>query len=116
MIGRAPIGTIYRPLNPISGVLRPIHFNQCIHGQEPQSHKLWCMVFYNISRKVRPTAHAEVPDRAVGEFVTNYLSENGRQTKIIRQLSVNVRVQFLGLSEQAWRSGLSFIANHLDHV
>ena len=36
-----------------------------------------------------PTARVEVPDGTVGEFVTDYLTENGRQTLIIGQLSVN---------------------------
>ena len=48
--------------------------------------------------------------------MTNYLAENGRLIDIIGQLSVNDSVQFLGLSDQSWGSGLLFIANLLAQV
>ena len=52
----------------------------------------------------------------LGYFVTNYLAGNGRSINIIRQLSVNDNVQFLGLYDQSWGSGFQFFSNLLDHV
>ena len=49
----------------------------------------------------------------VREFVTDYLAKNGRRIRIIRELSVNGSVQFLGLSDQAWGSGFPYIAKIL---
>ena len=46
----------------------------------------------------------------VGEFVTDYISENGRQNQIIGELPMNGSVQLIGLSE-IWGSGFPFIPN-----
>ena len=54
-------------------------------------------------------------DGTVGDFVTNYLSENGRRNQVIGELSINGSVQFIGLY-QIWVSGLPYITNLWDHV
>ena len=69
-------------------------FIQCINGQEPQVHELWFMVLDGIGHKVHSTARVEVTSGTVGEFVTDYFAENGRQIEIIGQLSVNESVHF----------------------
>ena len=77
---------------------------------------MWCLGLDAICREVHPTAHVEVLDGPIGEFVTDYLAENGRQILIIGQLSVNDSIPFLGFSDQAWGSVLPFITNLLAHV
>ena len=77
---------------------------------------MWCLCLDGIYWGFHPTARVEVLSGIAGEFVTKYLAENGRRILIIGQLSVNDSVQFLGLYDQAWGSGLPFIANLLDHV
>ena len=48
--------------------------------------------------------------------MNNYLAENGLRIKIIKQIFVNNIIHFLGLSDQAWGSGLQFISNLLAHI
>ena len=69
-----------------------------------------------ICREVHPTARAEVLAGTVREVFTNYIAENGCQIMIVGQPSVNNSVQFLGLSDQAWGSGLPFISNLLVYI
>ena len=52
-----------------------------------------------ICREVYPTERVEIPDGTVGEFFTEYLSENGRRNQIIGELYINGSVQFIGLSK-----------------
>ena len=108
--------TIHRPSDFGIGGTEATAFIQYINGHETHIHELSCLGLDGLSQKVHPTAHVEVPAGTVGDFVTNYLDENGCQIKIIGQLSVNDSVQFLGLSDQAWGSGLLFVANLLAHV
>ena len=91
-------------------------FIQCINGLEPQIHGLWYLVFDDISCKFHIAYCVEVTSGTVGEFLIDYLAENGRRIETTGQLSVNNSVQFLGLYNQAWESGLKFICNLLDHV
>ena len=94
MIMHAPMGNICRPLDYGSGGTEAIVFIQCINGQEPQIHELWCLSLDGIRCEVRPTARAEVTARTVGEFVTYYLTENGHQIEMFGQIFVNDSVQF----------------------
>ena len=82
-----------------SGSTEGTAFIQCIYGTEPQIHELWCLGLDRIIRGVHPTAHVEFPDGTVGEFLTDYLAENGHLIEITGQLSVNDIVQFLGFSK-----------------
>ena len=54
-----------------------------------------------ISQKVHTTARVEVTTGTVGDFVVDYLAENGRRIQIIGKRFVNDSVQVLGLSDQA---------------
>ena len=69
----------------------------------------------NISHKVHPTAHVEVPAGTVGEFVTNYLAK-----MVVELISLEKICQrqcpILVLFYQAWGSGFLFIGNFLAHV
>ena len=62
---------------------------------------------------MHPTACIEIPAGTVGEFVTEYFSENGRRNRIIGELSINGSVQFIRLSK-IWGSILTFIPNPRD--
>ena len=55
-------------------------------------------------------AHIDIPAGNVGEFVTEYFSENGQHNRIIGELSINGSVQFIGISD-IWGSVLPFIPN-----
>ena len=110
------MGPICRNLDSGSGGAEATALIQYIDGREPKIYELLCLGLYVISHEVHPTAHVEGTTGTVGEFFTNYLSENGRQIKIIGQLSVNNSVQVLGFSDQAWGIGLPFICNILAHV
>ena len=83
------MGYIRWTLNPGSGSIKDTAFIQCVDVQESQIHELWCLGLDNITREVHPTAQLEVVTGTVGEFVTNYVSENGRRNQIIGKLSVN---------------------------
>ena len=84
-----------------SGVAEGTAFIQCINGQEPQIHELWCLGLEVISRKFYPMEHLDVTTGTVGSFLTEYLAKNGRIIEITGQLSINDSVQFLGFSDQA---------------
>ena len=116
MSRRAPMGTIRRPSDSGSGGTEGTDFIKYIKYQETQINLLWCLGLGRIFWKFHPTARVEVPTGTAVEFVTDYLAGNGRRINIIRQLYVNDSVQFLGLSDQAWGSGLLFITNLLAHV
>ena len=54
-----------------------------------------------ITCKVHLTSQVEVGAGTVAEFMNNYLAENGRTISIIRQLSINGSVQFLGIPDSS---------------
>ena len=107
---------IHRPPNPGSGITEATAFIQCIDGQETHIHELWCLGLDNTSRKVHPTAQVQVITGTVGNFVTDYLAENGRIIQIIGKLSANNSVQYLGVPDQCGGIGLPFISNLQAHI
>ena len=111
MILRATMGSIYRNLNHCSSSNEDTPLIECVDSWELQIHELWCLVLDNSNHKVYPTAQVEVISGTVGEFVTDYLSENGRIIQIIGQLFINNRVQFWGVPNQSGGSRLPFICN-----
>ena len=72
--------------------------------------KLWWHGIGGICREVHPTARIDIPDWSVGEFITEYLSKNGRCNRIIGEIPINGSVQFIGIPE-IWGSGFPFIDN-----
>ena len=90
-------------------------FIQYVNGREPQIHKFWCCDICRIFREVHSIARMDIPDGTNGEFVTDYLSENGRHDQIIGELFTNGNVQFIGLSK-IWGSGVLYIFNIRAHV
>ena len=58
--------------------------------------------------EVHPTARIDIPAGTVGFFFTEYFSENGQRNCIIGELSINISIQFIGLSK-IWGSGFPFI-------
>ena len=110
------MGTIRRPLDYGSVVTVTTDFILFTNGQDPPINKLWCQDLAGIYREVHPKACVEILAGSVRQFVTEYLAENGRQIQIIGELCINGNVQFLGLSDQAWRSGLWYTANILAMV
>ena len=96
-----------------SGGTKGVKFVQCIDGQEPQMHEIWCLDSNGITRKVHLTAQIDVGDETVGHFSTHYFAENGRIIPIIGQISVNRSVKILGIPADAWECGLPFLENVL---
>ena len=101
------MGTIRKTLDSGGRATNTTVFIQCINDWEPQIHKLWCVVLDRICREIHPTACVDI---------AYHLAKNVCQILNIGQLSVNDSVQFLGLSDQSWGSGLLFIANLLAQV
>ena len=116
MIRRAPMGSIRRPLDSGDGSNEDTAIIKCVDGREPHIHELWFLGLENITHKLHPTVQVEVAAGTVGEFVTDYLSENERRIQIIGKFSVNYSVQILGAPTQAWGSELPFIFNLLARV
>ena len=106
MILRQPIGSIFRTSNPGIRSTRDTEFIRCVDGWHPQIHRLLCLGFDNITKEVHPTAQVEFIYGIVGEFMTNYLAENGRRIVIIRQPSINGSIQLLGIPDFVLGSGL----------
>ena len=99
MIRRYPMVDISRPSDYGSGAPEPGYFIQCIDGIEPMIQKSWCHRIGGICHEVHLTAHIEIPDGSFGEFVTKYLSVNGRLNQIIGELSINCIIKFIRISE-----------------
>ena len=77
------MGDIYLTSDSGSGAPYLGAFIQCVDSREPMIHELWCHGIDGICRKFRLTAPIEILYGTVGEFVTEYLSENGRRNRII---------------------------------
>ena len=107
------MGTICRTLDSGRRGTEATAFIQYINGKEPQIHELWCLGLERIICEVHATLRVEVTVENVGEFVTNYLAENGCRIYIIRQLSAYNIVQLLGLFDKTWGNGLLFICTLL---
>ena len=77
------------------------------------ANELWYHGSYGLSRDVHPTARVEIPTGADSEFITEYLTNDGRYIRIICQYSVNRSVQVTGIPE-VWGSAsdsLPYITN-----
>ena len=105
------MGSICQTLNLVRRSTEYTAFVQCVDGRELLIHEVWSLGLDGIIREFHPTARVEVPSRTVGEFVTNYLSENGYIAHITRQLSINDSVQFLGVPVQSWGRRFPFLCN-----
>ena len=83
MILRTPMGDIRRPSeygsrDPDTGA-----FIQWVDGGEPTSHKLWYQGIGGICHKVHTIEHIYIPSGTVRDFITAYLSGNGRNNWVI---------------------------------
>ena len=105
------MGDIRRNYDSGSGDPDPGAFLQCVNGREPMVHKFWCHRVDRLCREVFPTARIDIPAGTIIEFVTEYLSADGRCNRIIGELSINESLQSIRLSE-IWGSGLPYIFNH----
>ena len=105
------MGLIRWPSYFASGGTEGVEFIQCVDGQEPQIHKMWCLSSDSITPEVHPTARISVGAETVGQFSTQYFSENRRRIPVIVQISINRGVQILGNPADAWGCGLLFIDN-----
>ena len=44
---------------------------------------------------MHPSARIEIPDVTIGEFITKYLSANGRRNRISEEISINSSVKLI---------------------
>ena len=109
MIRRRPVVSIFWPSDYGSGVTEDTKLIQYVDSREPQLHKMWCLGLDNFTCKIQLTVQVEVGAGTVGEFTTNHFAENGHIIRIIGQLYINGSVQFLGITNFFWNSGLLFI-------
>ena len=84
---------------------------RCVDVWEHQIHKFWCLGSDGVNHEDHPTLQRYVGAGTVGQFMTNYLAENGRIIPVISQLSINRSVEILGIPADAWGYGLPFIDN-----
>ena len=111
MIRRVLMVSIRLYYDSVSGSIKDTSSIQCVGGQEPWIHEMWILGLDNITREVHSTSQVEVPSGTIRWFVTDYLAENGCRVQIIRKISINDSVQFLGVPALAWGSGFPFICN-----
>ena len=107
------MGLIRWPSYFASGGTKGVEFIQCVDGQEPQIHKMWCLSSDSITPEVHPTARISVGAETVGQFSTQYFAKNCRIIPVIGQTSVNRSVGILGIPYDAWEFGLPFLENIL---
>ena len=93
------MGNILNPHNSGGGGPETGTLIQCVNSRDPQIHKLCFWVIDRIYHEVQLTARVKIPSGTVGEFVPDYISENGRRNKVIGKISINGSVQFIGLSQ-----------------
>ena len=74
-------------------------------------HKIWSLVSNDITCEFHPIAQVYVGGGTVGQFLTDYLSENGRRITILGQISINGSVKLLGIPDFNITSGPMFIEN-----
>ena len=76
-------------------------------------YEIWCLSYDDVTREVHPTARIDFGAETVGQFATQYFSENGSRIPIIGRNSINGSVKILGIPADAWGRGLTFIENVL---
>ena len=62
-------------------------------------HEIWCLSSDRITREVHPTAQLDVSAGVIGQFLSDYLAENGRRIPILGQISINGSVEYLGIPD-----------------
>ena len=84
---RAPMGSIWRPSDDTgSRDTDPSVFIQCVNGRETMANKLWSHGLEGLYHDIHTIAQVEIPPITVGEFITEYLTTNGRHIRIIIKL------------------------------
>ena len=92
------MGSIYPSSCYGSRSTKDVEFVQCVDCQDPQIHKIWCLGSVGVIREFHLTAQIDVGDGTVGQFMKNYLAENGHRIPVIGQLSINRSVKCLGVT------------------
>ena len=111
MIRCIPMGSIHRPSDSGRGDTKGVGFFRCVDVQEPLINKIWCLGSDGVTREVHLTAQIYFNAETVGQFLTQYLTENGRIILVIGQIFINRGVKLLGIPADAWGCGFLFIEN-----
>ena len=91
------MGPMYWPSDSGRWGTKGVELIQCVDGRVPQILKVWSIGSNGMLREVRPTEQVDVSAGTVGQFLTNYLAENGRIIRILSQISIDESVKFLGI-------------------
>ena len=105
------MGSICRPSD-LTGSRDPDPrvFIKCVNCKDPMANELWYHGLYGLSSDSHPTAQVEITPANDGEFITDYLTTDGRRIRIIGQYSVNGSVQFTDFPE-VWGIILLYMSN-----
>ena len=79
------MGDIQSPYDYGRGAPDPRIFIHCVNGREPMAHELWSHGLDGLSCNVNPTTRVDIPTGTFGEFITEYLTPDERQNRIIGQ-------------------------------
>ena len=77
-------------------------------------HEVWDFGDDVITCEVRPTAQVDVGAGVVGQFLSNYFTENGHIIPILSQKFINGSVECLGITKFHRNGGLFWDDNLLD--
>ena len=62
-------------------------------------HEVWCFGSNSSTREFHPAAQVYVGAGAVGQFLSNYLTENGRIIPILGQIFINGSVEYMRIPD-----------------
>ena len=89
-------------------------FFRCVDIRQPQMHEILCFDSDRITPAVHPTTKVDVGAGVVGQFSSNYLTENRRRIPILGQIPINGSVKLLVIPEFHRTSGPMYTENILD--
>ena len=82
------MGSIRQPYDYGRGGTKYVDFIRCADSREPQTRKMWCLGSDSVIREIYPVAQVDIASGTVGQFTTNYFSENGCIITIVGQLYI----------------------------
>ena len=113
MVSQDPVVSIGWPSDSGSGDAEGPKFIRCVDGREPQIHEVWAFVDDGVTREVHPNVRVDFYAGVVGEFLSDYLTESGCRIPIIRRISINGSVEYLGVPGFHRTGGTFWAANLL---
>ena len=88
-------------------------FIGCVDRCEPEVHKVWILGEHGVTHEVHLTARFDVVTGIVGDFATNFLTENRHRNSMFVRKSINGSSEFLGAPAPLRTNGPPWIENVL---